>query len=47
MSKPSKYVIRTSIVEGDKRVRYYFSSRDEARKFCRTHDLPQARIAKN
>ena len=26
---------------------YYFSNRDEARKFCRTHDLPQARIAKN
>lgn len=47
MSNPNKYVIRTNAVEGGKRVRYYFSNRDEARKFCRTHDLPQARIAKN
>ena len=47
MSKHNKYVIRTNVVEGGKRVRYYFSSRDEARKFCRAYDLPQARIAKN
>ena len=46
MSKPNKYVIRTTIATG-KRERHYFDSRDKAREFCRVYRLPQTRITKN
>ena len=46
MSKPNKYVIRTTAATG-KRTRHYFDSRDKAREFCRVYLLPLTRIAKN
>ena len=46
MSKPNKYVIRTSIVEGDKRVRYYFATREAARRWCAQYLVPRSMIKK-
>lgn len=44
MSK-NKYVIRTTAATGN-RTRHYFANREDAREFCRVHNLPLARIQK-
>ena len=47
MSKPNKYVIRTNAVEGGKRVRYYFATREAARRWCAQYLVPRSIIKKN
>ena len=46
MSKPSKYVIRTNAVDGGKRVRYYFATREAARRWCAQYLVPRSMIKK-
>ena len=47
MSKPNKHVIRTSELNpfGQRR-RYYFTSKSQAREFCRKWGLPYSQIKK-
>lgn len=44
MSKPNKYVIRTTALTPGVRRRYFFPNRDAARAFARIHGLPQSQI---
>ena len=47
MSKPSKYVIRTTAKTPGVRTRHFFTSRELARAFAKRHGLPYSQIKPN
>ena len=46
MSKPSKYVIRTTARTPGIRRRYYFATREAARRWCAQYLVPRSMIKK-
>ena len=47
ISKPNKYVIRTTALTPGVRTRYFFATREAARRWCAQYLVPRSIIKKN
>ena len=47
MANPNKYVIRSTALTPGVRTRYYFATREAARRWCAQYRVPRSMIQKN